>query len=248
MNHQKLEFLSIQIHNITSSQLDQYIINSIRRDQKKIIANVNIHAMNIAAKQPWFKDFLNQAAVNFCDGDGVRLGARIRGKRIVEKITYNRWIWDLAMISEKEQFSWYLLGSTEKSLKKAVQKLETKYPRLRIVGYHNGYLTDANRKEIIEEIRDKEPNILCLGMGMPLQERFLVENSGVINYNIALTGGAVFDYISGDFKMTPDIFYKLKLEWLYRVIQQPKRLFKRYFIGIPEFFIRVLLYRSDSTN
>jgi N-acetylglucosaminyldiphosphoundecaprenol N-acetyl-beta-D-mannosaminyltransferase len=204
--------------------------------------------MNIAAKNQWFRNFLNQAAINFCDGDGVRLAGWIMRKKIVQKITYNRWIWELANVSEKENFSWYLLGSTQESLEKAVKKLKAKYPKLNIVGYHNGYLKDENKLNVLDDIRTKKPDILCLGMGMPLQEKFLVENSDYINYKIGLTGGAVFDYISGEFKMTPNIFYDLKLEWFYRFLQQPKRLFNRYFIGIPEFLGRIIVSFFVSPN
>lgn len=252
MNHQKehnaVNLLGVRIHSLTMDDLNEYLVNAVRAGEKCTLANVNINAMNLAYENPWFLKFLNESAINFCDGEGVRLGAKMKGKEIIEKITYNRWIWSLAELSQREGLTWYLLGATEKSISKAVKILKEKFPALEIVGYHNGFIDSETLPELLSDIRKKSPNILCLGMGMPLQEKFLIDYSEQINYNIALTGGAVFDYISGEFKMTPDIFYKLKLEWFYRFINDPKRLFKRYFIGIPLFFLRLLFIKSTSKS
>lgn len=242
-NYPSIKLLGVDIHSLTMDELNKLIEQIVEQNEKHVIANVNIHAMNIAHKEDWFKSFLNKASINFCDGDGVRLGALLKGKRIVEKITYNRWIWKLAEISQRKAHSWYLLGSKESSLHKAVDVLNEKYPGLKIAGHHHGYLDANNTKEVVADIQEKSPDILILGMGMPIQEKFLDTHYSQLKFNVALTGGAIFDYISGDFKMTPDIYYRFKLEWFYRFMQQPKRLFRRYFIGIPLFFIRTLWYK-----
>ncbi|WP_462252974.1 WecB/TagA/CpsF family glycosyltransferase [Ekhidna sp.] len=243
-----IDLLGVRIHSLSMNELNEYLVESIRDNKKCTLANVNIHAMNLAYENAWFRDFLNESAINFCDGEGVRLGAKMKGKKIREKITYNRWIWSLGELSQRLGLTWYLLGATEKSISKAVATLRGKYPELKIVGYHNGFVDSDSLPLILSEIKEKSPNILCLGMGMPLQEKFLIDHSDKINYNIALTGGAVFDYVSGEFKMTPDIYYRLKLEWFYRFINDPKRLFKRYFVGIPIFFLRLLFIKSRSKS
>lgn len=238
----KISLLGVNITNIKEDELNQEIGGIVKNNGKEIVANVNIHAMNIAVDMYWFKEFLNNSRINFCDGEGVRLGARILNMNIVEKITYNRWIWSFANYSELNGLSWYLVGSKPGVIDEATNLLLKKHPKLIIKGFHHGYIGDEKIENgLIRDIKEKTPNVLILGMGMPVQERFLLRNFKELSFNVALTGGAVFDYVSGIAKMTPDIYYKLKIEWLFRFMQEPRRLFYRYFIGNPKFMIRVLI-------
>lgn len=234
----------VNITNLTSSDLNHHIKMSCDNKRKELILNVNVHAMNIAHKQKWFKDLLNSAYINFCDGEGVRIGAKILGKNIVEKITYNRWIWDLADYSNKNRLSWYTVGSEQQVMEKAIAVLSKQFPGLEIVGHHHGFLSNKQTEQkLLLDIQKKKPNILILGMGMPLQEKWIQHNFEKLAFNVVLTGGATFEYIAGTAKMTPDIFYKLKLEWFYRFLQEPKRLFRRYFIGNVQFMLRIIRER-----
>ena len=239
----KIAILGIRITNCTTDELNEYICRVIEHQNKEAILNVNINCMNLAYEQSWLKAFLNATNVVFCDGEGVRLAARLLGLEIREKITYNRWIWELARVSQHNLYTWYMLGGKESVVRKAVTVLNTLFPRLTILGFHSGYFADCSEVDrIISDINSKRPAILLLGMGMPLQEKWLIDHLSSLEINIALTGGAVFDYISGNTKMTPQMFYTLKLEWFYRFLLEPKRLFKRYIIGNPLFFIRLLNY------
>lgn len=96
---------------------------------------------------------------------------------------------------------------------------------------------------VIEKINKVRPNILLVGFGMPVQEYWLQENWEKIDTNIALTGGAVFDYLSGELRRAPRWMTDHGLEWLGRLIIEPRRLWKRYIIGLPLFFLRVLLFK-----
>ena len=240
----KLKVLGVGVDNLSRDELNCEISRAVDDQDKKLVLHVNIFAMNLAKRLQWFKDLLNSADIVFCDGEGVRVGAKILKKKIPEKITYNRWIWNLAEISEIRDFSWYIVGSEENTINRAEEILKKKYPNLSIVGKRNGFFnTESDYHTLIHDINNKKPNILILGMGMPIQERFYLKYFKDLEINIGLTGGAVFEYVAGKAKMTPNIFYKLKLEWFYRFLQEPKRLFKRYFIGNPAFFLRILLER-----
>jgi len=238
----KIQILGINIANCTIDELNEYICELINAREKEAVLNVNINCMNLAHNNPWLKEFLNSVNLVFCDSDGVRLGARLLGLRIKEKITYNRWVWDLARLSETNSFTWYLIGAEEPVIRKATDVLREVLPNLQILGFHSGYFSGQSEiNSVISDINSLKPNILILGMGMPLQEKWLMEHLSRLCINIALTGGAVFDYISGNAKMTPDFFYKHKLEWLYRFMCEPNRLFKRYFFGNPLFFLRLFM-------
>ena len=239
----QLDLLDIKITSCSKEELNQYICRVIDEQRKEVVLNVNIYCMNLCYIHKWLRSFLNSSEVVFCDGDGVRLGAWMAGRRIKEKITYNRWVWDLAEMSASKGLSWYLLGSRPEAIKSAVKTLEGRYPELRILGFHSGYInSEQEDAALVTEINRCRPDILIVGMGMPLQERWLTEHMSGLSVHVALTGGAIFDYVAGIIKRPPDILYKMKMEWLFRLLRSPRRLFGRYVIGNPLFLWRVILH------
>jgi len=242
-----IHLLGIQIHDFAAQDVIDFIAKTIQLDKAAIVANVNVHCMNLACKQPWLIDFLNKAEVNFCDGAGVMLGARILGYRIPERITYADWTWQLAEFAEPRGFTFYFLGAKPGIAEKAAAKLKERHPNLQVIGTHHGYFDktagSVENEAVIQQINALKPNILVLGFGMPLQEKWLMENWDNIEANIALTGGAVFDYISGELQRGPKWMTDNGFEWLARLIIEPRRLWKRYLIGNPLFLYRVLKQR-----
>ena len=239
----RISLLGIQITDCTTSELNDYICDTIASGRREAILNVNAHCMNLAWKLPWLRTYLNHTDVVFCDGDGVRLGARLAGKRIREKITYSTWIWSIAAVSASCGHRWYFVGGRPGVAQEAADRLRARFPSLQIVGCHPGYFAGPDEVErLIADINRQAPHILMLGMGMPVQEAWLADHLSRLRVNVALTGGAVFDYVSGRRRVTPDVFRRLKLEWLYRWLAEPRRLFWRYAAGNPLFMARVLAW------
>jgi N-acetylglucosaminyldiphosphoundecaprenol N-acetyl-beta-D-mannosaminyltransferase len=205
--------------------------------------NVNANCLNLAYGNDWLRSFINSAETVFCDGAGVILGARILGYRTPQRITYADWIWQLAQFAEPRGFTFFFLGARPRVADKAAARLKERFPNLRIAGCHHGYFdktpSSAENEAVIWRINAVRPNILIVGFGMPLQERWLMENWERIEANVALTGGAVFDYVSG----APRWMSDHGLEWLGRLIIEPRRLWKRYLTGNPIFIWRVLKQR-----
>src|SRR3712207_9212750 len=122
------------------------------------------------------------------------LAARILGRRIPERITYADWIWQLAGLAATRSFSLYFLGARPGVAQEAARRLKERYPNLKIVGARHGYFDhSAENEAIVQEINAAAPNILLVGLGMPLQERWLMENRRNLDVGVALTGGAMFD-------------------------------------------------------
>ncbi len=245
---ESIKIFNIKIDLVNSKEINEEIVNLCRKNKKEVVANVNINAMNIAYENKKMKSFLDKAYINFIDGDGVNLGAKLLGLKTGPKVTYDWWIWELAEFSERNKLSWYILGAKEESVSTAVKKLNTAFPDLEIKGYQNGYFNkhDNENGKVVDEINRLQPNILLMAMGMPAQEEWLLDNWDKLKINVALTGGAVIDYISGEFKSTPDVFRKLKFEWFYRFLQRPKYLLRRYFVGNPLFIYRILVEKFQS--
>lgn len=239
--------LGVNIHPIRIKDLHKQIDNFIKDDGHALILNANINCINIAYKKSWLRSFLNKSDIVFCDGSGVMLGARLLGKTIHERITYADWIWQLAELANNKDYSLYLFGAMPGIADLAAKKLVDKFPDLKILGTHHGYfdksIGSVENETIIKEINELTPNILILGFGMPTQERWLMENWNRVETNIALTGGAVFDYVSGNLRRAPSWMTDNGMEWLGRVLIEPRRLWRRYLIGNPLFLWRIFLQR-----
>ena len=242
-----ISILGVNVHLVTRAVLQARIAEIIREDQHVLILNVNAQALNLACEHPWLRRFFNNAEIMFCDGFGVMLVARLLGYKIPERITYADWMWELASIAANSGYTMFFLGAKSSVAEKAALLLRGQFPDLKIVGTHHGYFNKRSNgnenNDIIEEISTLHPNLLVLGMGMPTQELWLMENWARINANIALTGGAVFDYVSGDLQRAPHWMTEHGLEWLGRLIIEPRKLWKRYLIGNPLFFWRVFIHQ-----
>ncbi len=239
-----IQILNVPVHRLTVDALNNQIAALIDSDQHALVLNVNVHCLNLAAENPWLEAFLNEAEIVFCDGAGVVLGARLLGHSMPPRITYADWMWQLADFAEQRGDSMFFLGAKPDVADLAAARLQERHPKLRIVGTQHGYFDQtvgsAENEAVLARINALEPNFLVLGMGMPLQEKWLMENWARVEANVALTGGAVFDYISGELQRAPEWMTNNHLEWLGRLAIEPGRLWRRYVLGNPRFLARVL--------
>jgi N-acetylglucosaminyldiphosphoundecaprenol N-acetyl-beta-D-mannosaminyltransferase len=182
--------------------------------------------------------------VVFCDGAGVMLAARLLGRRIPARITYADWMWRLAAFAEAEGLSLFLLGARPGVAEEAARRLLARHPKLHISGVRHGYFDHAagspQNEAVLREIEASRPDFLLVGLGMPLQEHWLMDNWHRIEAGVALTGGAVFDYVSGGLRRGPRFLTENGFEWLARLLIEPRRLWRRYLLGNPLFMLRVL--------
>lgn len=242
----------INIQNIYITPLDvetlhAYIQNKISSNCKSLILNVNVQAINLSNELPWLKKIFNQASLVFSDGAGIILAAKILGYSIPQRITYADWMWQLAAFGQEMGFSFFFLGGKPGIAYAASKCILARFPKLRILGTHHGYFNKTKNSteniDVINQLNEFKPDILIVGFGMPLQEKWLLENWEDIDATIGLTGGAVFDYISGNLKRAPKWMTDHGFEWLGRLIIEPKRLWKRYIIGLPLFFFHVFIQK-----
>jgi len=240
--------LGVRIQPLTVEQLLAQIQTSITTASHACIPHVNVHGLNLAYKHRWLRDFLNQADLVFCDGAGVMLAARILGSYIPQRITYADWMWQLAEFAALRGWSFFFLGGQPGVAQKAADRLQARFPGLRIAGSYHGYFDktpgSAENAAVIRAINIAKPDLLIVGFGMPVQERWLMENWHRVAAHVALTGGAVFDYVSGEVRRAPSWMTDHGLEWLGRLVIEPRRLWRRYLVGNPLFLWRVILQRS----
>lgn len=209
-----------------------------------IVLNVNVHCLNLLYGERELREFFAAADVVFCDGAGVRLAAAMLGRSLPARITYADWLPRLAALAEDRGLSLFFLGARPGVAEAARKNLLASHPGLKVVGARHGFFDhragSPGNEAVVAEISAARPDVLLVGLGMPLQERWLMENSHRLDFGVALTGGAVFDYASGRLRRGPRLLTDNGFEWLARLLVEPRRLWRRYLLGNPLFLARVL--------
>ena len=234
--------LKTKFHQVTCCDLIEYVTSIVEESSKKIVANVNIRAMNFAYDLPWYQDFINQADLVFCDGFGVLLAAKLNGYELESRhrMTCPDYIENLAKSCEKRGRSLFLLAGKPGVVEKAVAQLSAIAPDLRIDGHHGFFKkTGTENEAVIEQINQFKPDILYVGFGMPIQERWILDNIDNIDADVFLPLGACLDFYTGTVRRGPKFLTDNGLEWLSRLLTEPRRLWSRYIIGNTLFFYRV---------
>lgn len=243
MNYEDIHLLGVRIHKVTVEQLLNQIIIYALDPRKRIIVNVNIKAMNLAWDLEWYKDFLNSADLVFCDGMGVVYGANLSGYSMVvrHRMTCPDWLESLSLLCEQNAVSLFLLGGSPGIAWSAREKLLSIAPDLRVTAHH-GYFDKSGSENlrVLDMIRDFKTDILYVGMGMPLQERWIIDNFERIEASVIMPLGACLDFYVGERSRARRWFTDYGFEWLSRLVTEPKRLWRRYLIGNPLFFWRIL--------
>jgi N-acetylglucosaminyldiphosphoundecaprenol N-acetyl-beta-D-mannosaminyltransferase len=242
-----VDVLGVGVNPLTVEELHEKIAGYVEEGGHALVLHANVHGLNLAYRDARLRSLFNAAPIVFCDGSGVMLGARILGRRIPERITYADWMWEVAAFAEENGFSFFFLGARPGVAEKAAERLRERFPGLKIAGTHHGYFDRApgspENGAVVAKINAARPDILLVAFGMPLQEFWLMENWGKVEANVALTGGAVFDYVSGELRRGPGILVNNGMEFLARLIVEPRRLWRRYVLGNPLFIMRVLKQR-----
>ena len=238
----EMNVLGARVDPLTIASLNERVERLLENQQKSVVAYIHVHGVNLAYRDAALTRFFKNAEIVYCDGEGVRLGANLLGLHIPERIALTDWVWDLFKICQRQSASLYFLGSTQDVLEGAARKVKEKFPGLKLLGCHHGYFEKRgpSNDAVISEINRFGPDVLLVGFGMPIQERWLMESGDRLQVKLILTVGSCFDYVSGRRRRCPRWMARHGLEWLFRLMQEPRRLFKRYIIGNPLFVARVV--------
>ena len=236
--------LPVHVHDLTS--LLRSVDAMIASGGRYTVCYANVHTMNQAIELPDVAEFMRQADLVYCDGQGVRLGAAALGTSLPPRMTGADWIWDLARYAGREDLGVYWLGSEDGVTEAAAAELTREVPDLRVVGTHHGYFAKEGHESdaVVARINAARPDILLVGFGTPLQERWIAANRDAIDAPVVWALGATADFIAGVVSRGPSILYDHGLEWLARLLVDPRRLWQRYLVGNTQFAIRVLRERS----
>ena len=241
----KANILGVPVDVIDRRQLLEKIDALAAVGGVSLVNNVNAHACNLACSDPEFHRILRASDVVFCDGFGVKLAAKILGKPLGERMTPPDWIDELFRLCVRCNYSVYFLGDTSVVVAQFAAMVKRNHPLLRVAGFHDGFfnLDGDDGEMVMREIVRCQPDVILTGMGMPRQEKWAWGAKQRIGKGVVIATGALFGWYTGVEKRSPGWLSQTGFEWLGRLVNAPRRHFRRYVIGLPLFFLRVFIQR-----
>lgn len=245
MNKQNtLELFGIKFSRLSYEEILDAIQFAILNKKQTSICYANVNSVNLSVNEKNIGKLVSEFDIVHPDGLGVLLGSKIIfGKdgfsfrlngsdlyeRIIEKSILNHW-------------KLYIFGDTDETLEKVLYNCT----ELSIVGIKNGYVFENDK--LLAEINKSKADILIVGLGTPKQEQWIVKNKSSLLVHVIIAVGDGIKVFAGTKRRGPKIIQRLGFEWFIRFIFEPKRLWKRYFIGIPLFIFRVIKFKFTNTK
>ncbi|HEC15569.1 MAG TPA: glycosyltransferase [Sedimenticola sp.] len=229
-------------------QIISWISNS---SQVRNFVCANPHSIQVAQQDKGFQKALLNADMITPDGVGVIIASKILKGCIQERVTGSDIFWGLSKkLSEKQKGSYFFLGSTEEVLDQIREKMAHDFPGIAVVGTYSppfkSEFSEADNEAMVAAINAVQPDVLWVGMTAPKQEKWIYENKDKLDVKFIGAVGAVFDFFVGRVQRSHPVFQSMGLEWLPRLLQEPRRLWRRNFISNPMFLMRVLKERIAS--
>lgn len=236
-DHEKI--LGIPITNVTMNDAVEWVAERVASGRKGRVCYVNADCGNLAWKLKEYRQCLREADAVFADGIGFKLAGRVLRRPIRENLNGTDMFPRLMTRLEEDSRSVYLLGGLPEVSEAIRAYTKEHFPALSKVGGHHGYLNEETLPKVLAEINEFKPDCLLVGFGAPIQEKWIRDHHDVIDACVALGVGGLFDYYSGRIPRAPVWMREIGMEWFYRFLQEPGRLWRRYFIGNGLFLWRV---------
>jgi len=249
--HQKVNLLGVQISSISNDDLLTAFTQHILHKEKKQVCITPVNSVMAAIKSEQVKNIYNTADYVLCDGMPIKWAASFLNTPIVERITGLDLLPNLVALCAKHDFSIFLLGASPGVGDKLKDIILTKYPQAKVVGVYvppfMSTFTDEENIKMISVVNAASPDVLLVSLTAPKQDIWIAHNKDALNATLMVGIGGAFEVMAGLAKRAPKWVQKAGLEWLYRFIQEPKRLFRRYFIEAP-LFIPLIIKQKLSTK
>lgn len=241
MKNTRIPFLNTFYDNLTFEKTLEIINQAILNKQQIHHTVINAYKVVLLQNDLGLRESVNSADIINVDGAGVIFGAKILGKPVKERIAGIDLMERILEQAHKNNFKVYFLGAKEEIVKKITTIYSEKYGKNIVAGYRNGYFTNEEENEIVHKIRESNPQILFVAMPSPKKENFLFKYKKEIeNVNFIMGVGGSFDVLAGKVNRAPIWLQKIGMEWFYRLIQEPKKMWKRYLIGNLVFLFLIL--------
>jgi N-acetylglucosaminyldiphosphoundecaprenol N-acetyl-beta-D-mannosaminyltransferase len=236
-----LELFGVRINNVTMKEaVCRVSRGSDKTNMTQTACFVNVNSFNLANDNVNLLNAINDADNVFADGSGVRFAAHYQGTKLHENVNGTDLLPHLCVEAVKEGKRLFLFGASPGVAQRAANNLQRMFPGLEISGTEHGYYDTSKNDALIERINTSGTDILLVALGSPLQECWIQANKYKLNITCALAVGGLFDFYSGNIPRAPLWMRQQGVEWIWRLMQEPVKKFKRYVVGNPLFLIRCL--------
>ena len=235
-----MKILDLEIKSYGYKEILKTIVSCSSTRKYFSFLNINAYIAVAARKDESLRNDLNQFSALYSDGIGIYFASKFLYGRsgLAERINGTDLYYKILDLAEKNNYGLFLFGGTENAAMNLEANLRELYPKLIIKGVIARKLCfDEN---ILNEINSSNSDILFLGLGTPYQEKWIATFGKKTNIPIQIAAGSGIDFLSGVYKRAPEMLRKLGLEWLFRLFSEPKRLWKRYLLGIPHFVFLII--------
>lgn len=225
----------IDVNNLTEVEAVAAIDGLLADGEPHYMCVVNASKVVAASRDEKLRRMITGADIITADGMSVVWASRLLGQPLPERVTGIDMFERLVEHAARRGLSIYLLGAREQSVRGVIDRFTAKYPDLRVAGYRNGYFDAEESEKIAGEINNSGADLLFVAMGSPAQEYWISANLAHTGVRFALGVGGSFDHLSGHARRAPLWMRRAGLEWFYRLLSEPRRLWRRYLIGNTRF-------------
>lgn len=230
--------LGVKFNNVTHTEAVSLLECFLEEERFHSVYTPNPEIVMAARKDSEFMEILNKAELVVPDGIGVVIASRLTKEPLKERVAGYDLVQGLFSRIKNKKYTVYFFGGAPGVAQEAKLKMEKTHKGLKIIGVSDGYFDEKKEKLILEDIKNKKPDILLVGLGAPKQEKWIYEHKEQLPVRICIGVGGSFDGMSGKVKRAPEIFIDLGLEWFYRLLRQPARIFRM--MKLPLFLLAVL--------
>lgn len=228
----------IRIVNTTMRETLSWSLTRAADRRTSVLCFVNADCLNQAVDNAPYRLVLQHADRVVADGIGVRLAARFAGYQVRENVNGTDYFPQLCRQAAQDGVSLFLLGARPGVAEATAAAMEKAFPGLRIAGHQHGYFTADEQPDVVAAINASGAGILLVALGAPRQELWIDEHREALEVGLALGVGGLFDFYSGRLPRAPHWMREMGLEWVWRLAQEPSRMWRRYLIGNPRFLLR----------
>jgi N-acetylglucosaminyldiphosphoundecaprenol N-acetyl-beta-D-mannosaminyltransferase len=228
----QVNFLGLRFHKMCQQQAIETLFELTKTGKAYRVYFANAHSIEVASRNSEFFSVLKRSNLLMADGSGVLMGSRLAGCSLTHNLNGTDLIPALCQAaSPQRRLSIYFLGAKPGVAQQAATNLANRYPGMQIAGVSDGYFSEAETPQVLHKIREANPDILLVAMGTPTQEMWIDKYAQQLPGVVCVAVGGLFDFMAGQVLRAPKLLNKLGVEWVWRLMMEPNRLWRRYTIG-----------------